>query len=183
MENDERSRRLFRLLSPHRESAVRTARRLSRSNADGDELFHEAVFRAYRGLHALRDESSFRAWFFSILLRLSRRRRWWWEDFLPLREIDKPASEGDADSDRAEWIRRALQRLAPLEREALVMSELEGFSSAEIAESQGSSVTAVKTRISRAKKRLRERYANAGFPGPEQPAAPERTKAGRHGHG
>jgi DNA-directed RNA polymerase specialized sigma24 family protein len=42
-----------------------------------------------------------------------------------------------------------------------VMAELEGFSIAEIAESQRSTATAVKTRISRAKKRLRERYATA----------------------
>jgi len=137
MENDERSRKLFRLLAPHREAAIRTARRVSKSNADGDELFHEAVFNAYRGLHTLRDESSFRAWFFSILLRLNRRRRWWWRDFLPLREIDEPTSEGDAGSDRVEWTRRALMKLAPLEREALVMAELEGFSNAEIAESRG----------------------------------------------
>lgn len=161
MDNDERCRRLLALLAPHRESAVRTARKLSRSNADGDELFHDAVFKAYRGLPALRDESSFRAWFFSILLRLSRRRRWWWRDFLPLRDIDEPTSEVEAESDRVAWIRRAIQRLDPVEREALVLSELEGFTLAEVAAMQGSTVTAVKTRISRAKKRLRERYVGA----------------------
>jgi len=119
------------------------------------------VFHAYRGLHTLRDESSFRAWFFSILLRLSRRRRGWWLNFWPLRETDEATTEDDAEAERARWLRRALQRLTPLEREALVMSELGGFSIAEIAQSQGSSVSAVKTRISRAKKRLRERYENA----------------------
>lgn len=176
MENEERSRRLFRLLAPHRETAVRTARRLSRSNADGDELFHDAVFKAYRGLHTLRDESSFRAWFFRILLRLSRRHRWWWRDFMPLREIDEPTSEADTDSERAEWIRRALQKLSPLEREALVMAELEGFSIAEIADSQGSSVSAVKTRISRAKQRLRERYLQTGLARTgSRPPAPEQS--------
>ena len=119
------------------------------------------MFHAYRGLHTLRDESSFRAWFFSILLRLSRRRRGWWLNFWPLRETDEATTEDDAEAERARWLRRALQRLTPLEREALVMSELGGFSIAEIAQSQGSSVSAVKTRISRAKKRLRERYENA----------------------
>jgi RNA polymerase sigma-70 factor (ECF subfamily) len=179
MENDDRSSRLLRLLAPCRASAIRTARRLSRSNADGDELFHDAVFHAYRGLHALRDESRFRAWFFSIMLRLGRRRRWWWLDFLPLRDIDEPTSEADADSDRATWLRRALHKLAPREREALVMSELEGFSIAEIAESQGSTVSAVKTRISRAKKRLRERYVDEDFPRPDAarrfPPTPEKS--------
>ncbi len=170
MENEERGRRLLTLLEPHRASAVRTARRLSKSNPDGDELFHDAVFHAYRGLHSLRDESSFRSWFFSILLRLSRRRRGWWLDFWPLRESDEATTEVDADSERALWLRRALQRLTPLEREALVMSELAGFSLAEIAESQGSTVSAVKTRISRAKKRLRARYANIGRAyGPSSP--------------
>lgn len=173
MENGERGRRLLSLLEPHRASAIRTARKLSRSNADGDELFHDAVFHAYRGLHTLREESSFRAWFFSILLRRGRRRRGWWLDFLPLRESDEATSEDDADSERAAWLRRALQKLAPVEREALVMSELEGFSIAEIAQSQGCSVTAVKTRISRAKKRLRERYAHATRA--YRPTSPERS--------
>jgi RNA polymerase sigma-70 factor, ECF subfamily len=161
MEDGERGRQLLRLLEPCQAAAIRTARRLSRSDADGDELFHDAVFHAFRGLHALREESAFRAWFFSILLRLSRRRRGWWQDFLPLRESDEVATDSTPDTERAAWLRRALHKLAPLEREALVMAELEGFSIAEIAESQASSVTAVKTRISRAKKRLRERYASA----------------------
>lgn len=175
MENDERSRRLLGLLAPHRASAIRAARRLSRSDADGDELFHEAVFHAYRGLHTLRDESRFRAWFFSIMLRLGRRRRWWWRDLLPLRELDAPVSRDPVDSERAEWLRGALQKLAPVEREALVMSELEGFSLAEIAASQASTVTAVKTRISRAKKRLRERYGAQIERGVKHPPAPERS--------
>jgi RNA polymerase sigma factor (sigma-70 family) len=172
MDNDDRSSRLLSLLAPCRAAAIRTARRLSRSNADGDDLFHDAVFDAYRGLHTLRDESRFRAWFFSILLRLGRRRRWWWRDFLPLRDVAEPTSEGDGDDDRAAWLRRALQKLAPLEREALVMAELEGFTIAEIAESQASTVTAVKTRISRAKKRLRERYVSTGFARFDAAAAP-----------
>lgn len=65
-----------------------------------------------RGLHTLREEGSFRAWFFSILLRLGRRRRGWWLDFLPLRESHEATSESDAHSGRAEWLQAPAQHVA-----------------------------------------------------------------------
>jgi RNA polymerase sigma factor (sigma-70 family) len=58
--------------------------------------------------------------------------------------------------------RAALSRLPPSQREAVVLLEIEGCTLEEIAGLQGSSITAVKTRVSRGRERLRAFYANAG---------------------
>ena len=49
-----------------------------------------------------------------------------------------------------------LAQLPPIQREAVILFEMCGFKMKEIAEIQGSSVSAVKTRISRGRKRLKE---------------------------
>ncbi|MCB0638104.1 MAG: sigma-70 family RNA polymerase sigma factor [Lewinella sp.] len=51
---------------------------------------------------------------------------------------------------------RAIDHLPPRQREALVLFEISGFSMKEIAGIQGSSVAAVKTRVSRGRQRLRQ---------------------------
>ena len=55
-ETDERWGRLLTLLEPFHHQALRTARMLSRSSDDGDDLYQEAVLRAFDKLAALRDE-------------------------------------------------------------------------------------------------------------------------------
>src|SRR5262245_34979293 len=64
--------RFLSLLAPHHDAARATARRLSRSWADGDDLFQEAALRALDRLDELRDERSFRAWFYAVLLSVHR---------------------------------------------------------------------------------------------------------------
>ena len=48
-----RWRRLIELLEPFHRQAAATARRLCRSPADGDDLYQEAVLRAYEKLQSL----------------------------------------------------------------------------------------------------------------------------------
>ena len=149
--------RLVALLEPiHREAAA-TARRLCRSQAEGDDLYQEAVLRAFEKLHTLRDESRFRSWFYATLLSRHRtrlRRSSWrrflrWEDAFP--DGAEPAGEdGNRRSEqawRAERARRALATLPAEQREAVVLFEIDGYSIEEIAAMQRASVPAVKSRL------------------------------------
>ena len=54
-DGEDRQRRLLALIGPLHDRARMTARRLCRSHADGDDLFHEAVLRALDHLDELRD--------------------------------------------------------------------------------------------------------------------------------
>jgi RNA polymerase sigma-70 factor (ECF subfamily) len=156
--------RLLRLLQPLHERARTTARRLCRSNADGDDLFHEAVLRALDHLDELRDEDRFRPWFFAVLLGVhrERHRRSFWRRLLPLDALTartEPQTPGDAERvEGAERMTRALATLAAEQREAIVLYELEGFTLEEIAALQGGSLSGVKSRLVRARAKLRAHY-------------------------
>jgi RNA polymerase sigma-70 factor (ECF subfamily) len=173
VEPTESWQRLIELLRPIYNQAAATARRLSRSVEDGDDLFQEAVIRAYEKLPTLRDESRFRPWFYSVLLTVhrNRSRRSFWRRFLSLerddgQEIDPVGEDGaswDEERRGAERVSRALAGLPPVQREAVVLFELEDFSIEEIAAMQKASISAVKSRLARGRERLRRHYERLGF--------------------
>ncbi|HEX2573369.1 MAG TPA: RNA polymerase sigma factor [Polyangia bacterium] len=165
---DDERRRFLRLLGPIHDRARLTARRLCRSPADGDDLFQDAMLRALEQLPTLRDETRFRSWFYAVLLSVhrARSRRVFWRRWFSLDELitggEEPAGEdgGRWEEARVEAARmaRALAGLPAVQREAVVLFEVEGFSIEEVANLQGASVVAVKTRLVRARERLRRHY-------------------------
>lgn len=169
-----RWRRLVALLEPFHEQAVASARRLSRSIEDGDDLYQETLLRAFDRLPGLRDEAHFRSWFFAILLNRhrSRRRGAFLRRFLPWDEAFPKGTEPPAEVVQAapgREVERAVQALASLpaeQREALVLFEIDGFSLEEVARLTGASIPAVKSRLVRGRERLRLRYARLGGTGP-----------------
>lgn len=166
-----RWRRLGVLLEPFHEQAVATARRLSRSTSEGDDLYHETLLRAFEKLHTLRDESRFRSWFFATLLNRHRNRHRvsFWRRFLPLEEAFRGGREPIGDHGQrwssrgtpAGRIMAALALLRPEQREALVLFEVDGFAIEEISVMQNSSIPAVKSRLVRGRAALRAHYARA----------------------
>ena len=186
--NEDRWERLLRLLGPIHEQAAGTARRLSRSADEGDDLYQESVLRAYERLHDLRDESKFRSWFFATLLSIhrSRRRR---RVTVSLEEAwpkgGEPAGEDGSKwaeaLERAHRAARALDGLAPVQREAVVLHEIEGFSVEEVAAMQGVTVSAVKSRLVRGRDKLRQFYErvlkSARIPGLRRETEPARELA------
>lgn len=164
----ERWSRLIELLGPIHDDAARTARRLSRTSDDGDDLLQEAVVRAFDRLATLRDPTRFRSWFFAVLLSVhrNRHRRRFWRRFLPLDAVREAGHEPvGADGAREAEIRRragrasrALAQLPPEQREAIVLFEMEGYSIVEIAEFQNATLSAVKSRLARGRERLRRTY-------------------------
>ena len=159
--------RLIRLLRPIHDQAVATARRLSRSVHDGDDLYQEAVLRAYHKLSGLREESRFRSWFFAVLL--SKHRSWVRrprrdgvsiEGTLGGRDepVGQDGTEGEEERRRAERAARALSGLAPVQREAIVLHDIEGFSVEEVADMQRVTPSAVKSRLARGREQLRRFY-------------------------
>lgn len=179
-ETDARWERLTGLLRPIHAQAVASARRLCRSAADGDDLYQETVLRAFEKLHTLRDEAKFRSWFYATLLsrHCSRARRWSWRRMLSVEEATAAGNEPVGD-DGAPWaeevwrasrVARALATLAAVQREALVLFELDGYSLEEIAAMQCVSISAVKSRLARGRERLRNYYERHGWRAPSAAA-------------
>jgi RNA polymerase sigma-70 factor (ECF subfamily) len=165
-DTDARWRRLLELLAPVHDAAAATARRLERSSADGDDLLQATVLRAFEKLPTLREPERFRAWFYAVLLSVhrSRSRRGFWTRFLPLSGdvgIDAVGEDGalcEEERRATERVSRALATLPPVQREAVVLFEIEGFSIEEIAALQRVTPSAVKSRLARGRARLRRHY-------------------------
>lgn len=179
---DARWSRLMELLEPFHAQALATSRRLARSVDDGDDLYQETLHRAFDKLPTLRDPLRFRSWFFAVLLSVhrSRARKATWKRFFSWEEAhERGFDPGGADGRKAEDERRgsaraatALASLAAVEREAVVLFELEGFSLEEIAGLQGASLSAVKSRLARGRKRLRAYYRKRGWASSEASTSP-----------
>lgn len=173
MQRSDSWQRLLDLLEPIHHQAAATARRLSRNRFEGDDLYQDAVLRAHEKLPSLRDPSSFRAWFYAVLLSVhrNRSRRPFWRRFVPLDDrieegFDPPGEDGAAWDERrrqAERVSRALASLPAVQREAVVLFEIEGFSVEEIASLQQVSASAVKSRLARGRERLRRHYERLGI--------------------
>lgn len=174
--------RFMALLEPVHERAQATARRLCRSSADGDDLYQEAVLRAMARLSDLRDDQAFPAWFHRIVLSLhrARGRRSFWRRLLPLDTLaengHEPAGEdGSAWADQHTGARRmqaALATLPAVQREAVVLCDIDGYDLAEVAEMQAVSLSAVKSRLVRGRARLRRYYERLGWSQAQNHTAP-----------
>lgn len=153
------TQRLCRLLEPLHAELRACARRLCRSSADGDDLFQEAALRALGKIDTLESEEAFAAWFYRVLLSVHRNRlkRSFWSRLVPIGDRE-PVSEPDREVGGAERIRQALASLPAEQREAVVLHDLQELSVDQIAEVQGVSPSAVKSRLVRGRKRLRTIY-------------------------
>lgn len=150
--------------------------RLVFNAAEAEELAQETFVRVWQQRERYRAESEFRPWLFAIAVNLARNRLRWWRR-RPLVALDHwmegvadPAGrDGRGTVERAELAAAVQAAVAalPLDlREALVLSEYEHLSHAEIAVTVGATPKAVETRIYRAKEKLRRTLLHrVGGPG------------------
>jgi len=140
--------------------AYRLATLVMRDSSAAQDAVHDAAVLAWTRFDELRDRSLFDAWFDRIVLNVCRQR---------LRErrvrplvIDATPEVALADgaSGRAERdvLRRALSRLTPEHRAAVVLRHLEGYSNSEIAARTGEREGTVKSRLHYALRELRAAY-------------------------
>lgn len=156
---------LTELLGPIHDEVQLFARRVARSNAEGDDVFQEAVLRAARKLGSLRDPARFKSWMFSVVASVHRTRtrrsiwRRWISSDKPPDVIGDDGAQWANDQASANRAAAALATLEPTQREAIVLFELHGYSIEEIAEIQSATISSVKSRLVRGRERLRAYYA------------------------
>jgi RNA polymerase sigma-70 factor (ECF subfamily) len=139
-------------------AALGAARRITRDAALAEDAAQEAFLRAHRALKDYRHESSFAAWVRKIAVRtaidLVRRRRP--ED--PLAEGVLAGGSEEKHHEDADLLREALASLSPLDREILLAREVEGAPDREVARRFEMTVTGVRVRMHRARKKLKARF-------------------------
>lgn len=156
----------------HLDAVYRTALRLSGNPTEAEDLAQETMLKAFRSWQQYRPGTNAKAWLLTILrntfVNQYRREKLRpatvdvtdLEPFTVFRDVQ------DADPERTFFDRlvdgdvlRAIDRLPEEFREVLVLSDIEGLTYAEIAETAGTPVGTVKSRLFRARQILqRELY-------------------------
>lgn len=124
----------------HFEFVWRNARRLGCSDEWVEDAVHEVFMVATRRLAEFEGRSSERTWLFSIALRVVQRMQ---RDRARQRqhltryaaEQPPPVADSGDQNEAAEYLRHLLQQLPETLRAVVILAELEGFTTLEIAES------------------------------------------------
>ena len=133
---------------------------------DAEDVMQEALLKTYRHVKKIEHPEAFRTWLFRTVRNfcLMKRRRRVSE---PARTSELDEAKAVADSGKGPdelamnaWLgrrlRAALGGLAPVDRMIVLLREMEGLSTRDVAEVTNLSEDNVKTRLHRARVRLRE---------------------------
>ena len=156
------TRELFRR---HRARVHASLYRVLGTNRDMDDLLQEAFLQVFQSLRGWRAEASLATWIDRVAVRvayryLTRRGRnlptapLTDEDVIP--GHDGPGARRQLARDGVKRLYAVLDELSPAARLAFTLHEIDGRPLAEVAELVGSSLTATKLRVWRARKRLEQ---------------------------
>lgn len=152
------------ILKPHYNDAVNYCRALCSGNsqAEAEEVLQQALIKAYQNITSLKEPEKFRSWLFQIITRsfYNSVRRPFWNRFVSLTSSEGNSEFAIYETDYFEdnqLLVAALSRLEAKERSSILLFEIGGFSIKEITEIQKeNSESAVKSRLSRTRKKLKE---------------------------
>jgi RNA polymerase sigma-70 factor (ECF subfamily) len=149
----------LQLLEPAKDRLWRYVKSMLRQREDTEDVYGETVLAAFEKLDSLKDESAFLYFLFGIARRivLQRQRKVrLFDSFTKNRNPETQTTPNPGASLDLEILYKALDKLNTKEREAIVMFEISGFSLAEIQELQKDSLSAVKSRLSRGREKLKK---------------------------
>jgi RNA polymerase sigma-70 factor, ECF subfamily len=163
------------LVSRYEDKIFRLTNNITHNHEDAEDAMQEAFLKAYSHLDSFQGDSRFYTWLVRIaaneaLMRLRKRRpnqvsidepieRDGETDLIP-REIEdwRPSPETTyGDAEMRKILAAAIEKLEPDYRVVLVLRDLEELSTQETAETLGLTETAVKSRLLRARLKLRDR--------------------------
>jgi RNA polymerase sigma-70 factor (ECF subfamily) len=172
----------YGLVRPYERAVFFAARSVLNNDADAEEAAQEAVLKAFMHIEKFRGESKFSTWLVQIAINEARMKLrkehralyesldestgdekgdYWPKDFADWREIPLETLQR---KELREALSKALASLEPKYRQVLVLRDIQHFSVAETAEALGLSGEAVRTRLHRARLRMRDALA-PGFDG------------------
>jgi RNA polymerase sigma-70 factor, ECF subfamily len=142
---------------------------------DSEEVIQDVFLTAFRKAHMFQGNSQFSTWLYRLTVnaalgrirRSKKAKEVTYQEFLPKFQDDghhqvRPVvdwsdtlDERYAQTEIQALIAKALEQLKPVDKTVIVLSDLEGLSDKEIAGATGLTVSAVKTRLHRARLFLR----------------------------
>ena len=168
---------IFNLYSP---KLYRVAQRILGEVADTEEVIQDVFWTVYRKAKSFRGNSQLSTWLYRLTInaalgKIRREKKHSkeveYEEYLPKFQDDghhlvRPVADWSdtldekyAKQEMQELLAQALDQLKPVDKSVVVLSDLEGMSDREIAATLSLTVSAVKTRLHRARLFLRGKLA------------------------
>jgi len=169
------------LLRPHLERLYRLAFRLAGRKAEAEDLFQDVLLKAFARLDDLLEVREPGAWLCRVMYNhfIDSRRRFARARLVSVEEGQLPGRSleslpGDLDPvrdaerlDNIMQLDRALATLSDEHRLVVILHDIEGYKLGEIHQITGDPVGTIKSRLHRARSRLREYLSQGGTkPGP-----------------
>jgi len=169
-QDDERA--FGKLVERYESKVYSLAMKMLRNPEDAEDVLQDTFLRAYRGIKSFQGNSTFSTWIYRItansaLMRLRKKQ-------LPTVSIDD-ADERETPINIADWspgpveqlltqetqkaMDEAIAALPPEFKQVFILRDVEELSNAEVAEILDLSVAAVKSRLHRARLKVRNRLA------------------------
>lgn len=165
-----------RLVEAYERPVYNLTYRMLGTPEEAEDAAQETFLRAYARLQQYNTDHKFSTWLFSIanhhcIDRLRKRRKTFIsiDDNPVLQNLQHEAPEPEEtmlDAEQAHELQALIQQLEPEYRTPLVLRYWEEYSYEEIAESMDLSVSAVKSRLFRARKQMADLYAMQRQPTP-----------------
>ena len=158
------------LVETYETSVYRLALRMCGNAHDAEEVAQEAFVAAWKGLPAFRGESKFSSWLYQLttnaaidFLRREKRHR----AAVPIEDEPEPATpdtpqQAVEEGEMRQALQQALDSLTPEHRQIFLLRQMRQLSYEEIGRLLGLEAGTVKSRLSRAKKQLREILTQKG---------------------
>jgi RNA polymerase sigma-70 factor (ECF subfamily) len=168
-----RARLFERLLEPHMQRMYRFAFRLTHSQAEAEDLFQDVLTKVFAKLDDLADLDDPGTWLNRVLYNhfVDHRRRYARRRLVDVAESQLPggsvesladSSPQAADAFEYDALLKALDALSDEHRTVVLLHDAEGYKLEEIQTITGIPVGTVKSRLHRARARLREILAGDG---------------------
>jgi RNA polymerase sigma-70 factor, ECF subfamily len=162
--DNEGAAELFERYAP---ALLRFTDRMLSDRSAAEEVTQEVFVKVISRAHQYDGRAGVASWLFAIAANAcrDRRRRDRRAAVVPREVVPEPRSRGEGieatlvSEERRQAVRKALAELSEEQREALVLARYHGMPYAEIAQTLGISVGAVKTRIFRAVETLKAHFA------------------------
>ena len=166
------------LLAEYQDKIYRLAWRMTRNDADAEEVVQNVFLQIFRKIDTFEGNSALSTWIYRVtsnaalmLLRSRKKNTDSLEDAFP-----RYSEDGHVEDPEPSWgdlpeerflsdealgkVDDAVAKLAPEYRAVFVLRDVEGQSTEEVAEALGLSVSAVKSRLHRARMFLRKRLGD-----------------------
>lgn len=128
-----------------------------KNDSDSAEVISESIYRAYKNLDTLKNESSFKPWILRIVHNTAVEEIRKNSKVISIEEIAEPA-ETDTEENLTSklTLKSAIERLNQPYRTVVILFYYENLSVSKIAKITGTSISAVKKQLSRARNMLKE---------------------------